>query len=163
MIEGQKPEPVGELVDGSDRDEKRSDETRTEQQARTAAGVLLARFPDGYDQQEQPYRLATFRRLSCVLADGYGPEALPLGPEAILAAVWRHDRPEHNPTRTLDRALRELAADVLAGACPECGRDPDPLRPICDRCNPDRDTLTAAELAAPVSYTHLTLPTSDLV
>ena len=37
---------------------------------------------------------------------------------------------------------------MLAGACPACGHDPDGPRPICDACNPDRDTLTAAELDA---------------
>lgn len=136
ITDEQKPEPAAQLVDGTDRDDKRSSE-----QHLAAAGVLLARFPHGYRQQETKYLRGTLRRLSRALADGYGPAA-------VVLAAQRHDQPEHNPTRTLEHALRELAADVHAGACPECGHDPDGPRPICDACNPDRDTLTPAELEA---------------
>ena len=34
---------------------------------------------------------------------------------------------------------------------------------ICDHSMPGFDALTALEILKPVSYTHLTLPTSDLV
>ena len=135
-ITEQNPEPVDQLDGPHDRD--KHDST----QHLAAAGVVLANLPHGYQQQQDRYRRGTLHRIARALAAGYGPAA-------VVLAAQRHDQPEHNPTHTLELALRGLAADVLAGdACPECGHDPDGTRPICDRCNPDRDTLTAAELAA---------------
>lgn len=137
--ERDKPNPatVDELAAAHDHD----DDRETPQQ-QTPAGDVLAALPAAYRQQPGWVRARLVARLAQVLEAGYGPAA-------IVAAAHRHDRPERNACRTLEHALRELRADVLAGACPACGRDADDdRRPICDACNPDRDTLTADELAA---------------
>ena len=145
--------PPASKPEKKDHDDKPEPSAEQTEQQRTA-GHVLAAFPAAYRQQPRWVRAQVLELVSAALAAGYGPAAL-------VSAAHRHDRPERNACHTLRRSLTELASDVLAGACPACGHDPDGPRPICDACNPDRDTLTAAELDALAAAGWLTTQDED--
>jgi hypothetical protein len=108
-----------------------------------SGGAVLAALPPSYRTAPRWARRHLAILIAGALADGYGPEA-------IVAAATRAPAGADDHVPALRAALRGLRADVLGGACTDCGQHPDdgPLRHVCDRCHPDSDILSDADQAA---------------